>query len=215
MGGTTGEEPVLGRSLREDWISSKREAALLDLDTKEVCSALSIAPQQIEDETLEVRRAGDIHRWGRGSLSLRSAAHAVGTRAEELIQDIVFIGSHNQAVNWHTHLARNMAGANITEVAGRHTEADLLRVVRLSTVAASDTNPRGDVVHDLSHQASPVNRVDCTNVAAGLVLQVTGDGLNDVLAIVEDTVEGDVVNVGILQTKHLSLLERGHSTSRS
>ena len=56
------------------------------------------------------------------------AAHAVYTGAKEFVEHVVLVGGHHQLVNGQAHLARHMAGADVAEVARRHSKTNLLGV---------------------------------------------------------------------------------------
>jgi hypothetical protein len=73
----------------------------------------------------------------------------------------------------------------------------------------------GKVVHHLRQQARPVDGVDGADLVLALEGEVVADGLDDVLAVVEHAVDGDVVDVVVLQAEHLRLLERAHAAVRA
>ena len=72
----------------------------------------------------------------------------------------------------------------------------------------------GEVVDDLRQEARPVDRVDRADRVRALEVEVGGDRLDEVLAVVEDAFDRDVVDVGVLQAEHLRLLERAHAAER-
>jgi hypothetical protein len=59
-------------------------------------------------------------------------AHAIDAGAEELVEHVVFVGGDHQLADRQAHHARDVAGADIAEVARRHGErltcSSLLRV---------------------------------------------------------------------------------------
>ena len=71
------------------------------------------------------------------------AAHTVNAGAEKLVEHIVFVGGHDEAVNRQAHHAGHMAGTHIAKVAARHREADLL------VVALGGLEVTGEVIHHL------------------------------------------------------------------
>ena len=73
----------------------------------------------------------------------------------------------------------------------------------------------GKVIDHLRQQARPVDRIDRADLVLALELQVVGDGLDHVLAVVEHALDGDVVDVGVQQAEHLRLLERAHAPVRA
>mmetsp|Transcript_6754 Transcript_6754/g.28334 ORF Transcript_6754/g.28334 Transcript_6754/m.28334 type:complete len:477 (-) Transcript_6754:1036-2466(-) len=167
--------------------------------------ARTIPAQQIEDEALEVAGLGDVHRGAGGLVRVGGAARAIGAGAEELVEHVVLVGGHHQLGNRQAHLPRHMAGADVAEVAARHREADLL------DIALRGLEVAGEVVDDLGQQTRPVDRVDRADAVLALEGQVVGHRLDDVLAIVKHALDGEVVDVGVLQAEHLRLLEGTHA----
>ena len=141
-------------------------------------------------------------------MRLGGAAHAVDARAEELVEDVVLVGGQHETTDRQAHRSRDVAGADVAEVAGRHGEVDDIVVARRRLEVP------GEVVHDLSQQTGPVDRVDGADRVATLEAEVGRDRLDEILAIVEDAVDGDVVDVRLLQAEHLRLLERAHPAER-
>ena len=102
-----------------------------------------------------------------------------------------------------------MGSAHVAEVAGGHDDADLGRGVG---TFLGDAQPGGDVVADLGEQACPVDGVDGTDVPGGLEVGVHVDGLDQVLTVIEHTVDGDVDDVVVEEGEHLGALEGGHAS---
>ena len=128
--------------------------------------------------------------------------------AEELIQNVVLVGGHDQPINRQTHRTGNVTSADVSEVAGGHREAHLLLVV------FRHVNPAGDVVHHLRHQTRPVDGVHGTNAVFALEVRISTDGLHHVLAVIKHALKRNVEDVRIIQAEHLRLLEWGHAPSR-
>jgi hypothetical protein len=74
----------------------------------------------------------DVHRRARRLVRLGGACDAVDAGAEELVEDVVLVGREHQAADRQAHAARDVAGADVAEVAGRHGEVDLLVVARVA-----------------------------------------------------------------------------------
>ena len=70
------------------------------------------------------------------------------------------------------------------------------------------------IVHNLSHEASPINRIHSPNLVLPLEVQIIRNRLDNVLAIIKHTLNRDVVNIRVLQTEHLRLLKRAHPALR-
>src|SRR5699024_8626130 len=149
----------------------------------------------------------DIHGRRRGSHGFSRWTWAVVARAEEFIQHVVLISCDDETINGQAHLTRDVAGANITKVAGRHRKRHLL------ICGIGDLEPAVDVVDNLRHQSRPVNGVDGTNAVVSLKLCIGRDRLDHVLAVIKDTIEGDVENIWVIESKHLCLLEGSHASS--
>ena len=98
-----------------------------------------------------------------------------------------------------------MAGTHVAEIAARYAERHLLGI-RLGCLDVA-----GKVVHHLRQQTRPVDGVDRTNLVFALELEVVGHCFDDVLAIIKHALDGDVVDVGVLQAEHLCLLEGAHA----
>ena len=111
--------------------------------------------------------------------------------------------------NRQPHHASHMARADVTEVATGHSKVHLLSVV-LGRLEIS-----GKVVHHLRQHTGPGDRVDCPNFVMTCESQIIGDGLDDVLAVIEHAFDGDVVDVLVQQTEHLRLLKWAHASMRT
>ena len=167
----------------------------------------TVTAEQVEDEPLEIGRLADVHRRAAGGSHFVAAAYPVDPGLEELVQDVVLVGGQHQCVDGQPHLARHVAGADVAEVTGGHGKADPLIIAR------GDPQPQRHVVDDLGRQPRPVDRVDRPDAMGRLELGIRVDGLDDVLAVVEDAIDGDVMDVLVGQAEHLGLLERGHPAS--
>ena len=67
----------------------------------------------------------------------RGRARPVAAGAEELVEHVVLVGREDQPADRQPHLARDVAGEDVAEVAGRHREVD-----RLAVAPASRRNSR-------------------------------------------------------------------------
>ena len=175
---------------------------------EEGTGGVAVAAQQVEDEALEVRGLGDVHGRAGGGQRVRGGAGAVDAGAEELVEDVVFVGGDDEGAQRQAHLAGDVGGAHVTEVARGHDDADRGRGVG---PFLGDAQPGGHVVADLGEQARPVDGVDGAHVPGGFEVGVHVDGLDQVLAVVEDAVDGDVDDVGVEEGEHLGALEGGHA----
>ena len=142
-------------------------------------------------------------------MGIGRATHTVDTRSKELIEDIVFVGGHNEMLNGQAHHAGHVTSADIAKISTWHTEADFLIVILRGLKIACK------VIDHLSQQARPVDGVDSANFVLALERQIIAHGLDNVLAIIEHALDGNVVNVGIEQAEHLRLLKWAHATLRA
>ena len=101
-----------------------------------------------------------------------------------------------------------MRSADIAEVAGGNAHVH----ARVFTKALTQAQPCRDVVDNLGQQACPVDGVDGTDVPLLLELRVDIDGFDQVLAVVENSINSHVNDVLIEEREHLCALERRHAT---
>ena len=165
---------------------------------------LRIAIHQVEHETLEVGRFGNVHRRAGGNISMLAVTRAVCAGFEKLVQHVVFIGRHNQAADRQAHLFGDVSRANVAEIAARHAEADLL------VVALRRLEIARKVINHLRDDASPVDRIDRTDMVFFLERSIVLHRLHNVLTIVKHPLHGNIVDILVLQTVHLRTLERAH-----
>ena len=176
--------------------------------TPQFGDALTVAADQIEDEAFEVGGLGDIHRRAGGMQRLRRSARAIDAGAEKFVEHIVFVGGDDQFADRQAHHARDVAGADIAEVAGRHRKIDLLPAI------AGYREVGLEVIDDLRRDARPVDRIHRADAVFRLEGMIVGHRLDDVLALVEHTAHRDVEDIAILQRIHLRLLEASHAVFR-
>ncbi|MNO90249.1 hypothetical protein D3C76_817560 [compost metagenome] len=123
------------------------------------------------------------------------------------MQDVVAVGGDDQLVDRQAHVARQVAGEDVAEVAGRYRE-------RHRTRRTAQLQGRVEVVDDLGHDPRPVDRVD-RNQAGALEERLVGEaGLDHFLAVVEVAFDGDVVDVVAEDRGHLPALHFRHALVR-
>src|SRR5690606_40989939 len=164
--------------------------------------------EQVEYEAFEVGRPGYIHGWAGGGMGMLGRAWPIHPRAEELFKHVVLVGGQHQPAYGQAHLPGDVSGQDVAEIARRHTEGHTL------AAACGGAQPAPEVVHDLGRNTGPIDRVDRAYVMARLEIQIARQCFHDVLAFVEYTVDGDVVDVFILQRIHLRTLELAHAALR-
>ncbi len=185
------EIPVGGQAIDEQFTDASR-----------------VAVEEVEDESFEIRCLGDVHR--RRARLLGAVTWTVDAGVEELGEHIILVAGEHESDERQPHLAGDVASGDVAEVARRDRERD----AGSRPLLVRDPKPGGKVVDDLGEQTSPVDRVDCTNRVLALEFRVSVDGLDDVLAIVEDTVDDDVHDPRVVDRVHLRLLERRHAALR-
>src|SRR3954466_8330218 len=85
--------------------------------------ARTVAADQVEHVALEVGSLGDVHR--RAGRFLRRLAGAVLAGPEEPVEDIVLVARQDQFPYGQTHLAGDMTGIDVAEVARGNGERHL------------------------------------------------------------------------------------------
>ena len=125
-------------------------------------------------------------------MRLNRSPWTIDTRAEELVEHIVFIRCQNQLGNRQAHLACDVARADIAEVARRHTERDLLVVVlRRQEITL-------EVIHDLGCNTAPVDRIHGADTVLGLESRIVRYRFNNILRIIKHTAHSQVIDVRVL-----------------
>ncbi|MNE09985.1 hypothetical protein D3C80_1026800 [compost metagenome] len=123
------------------------------------------------------------------------------------MQDVVAVGGDDQLADRQAHVARQVAGEDVAEVAGGHREGH-------GTGRAAELQGRVEVVDDLGHDPRPVDRVD-RHQAGALEEALVGEaGLDHLLAVVEVALDRDVVDVVAEDGGHLAALHFGHAVVR-
>ena len=97
-----------------------------------------------------------------------------------------------------------MSRANVAEVAARHAEADLL------VIALRRLEIARKVINHLRDDASPVDRIDRTDMVFFLERGIVLHRLYNVLTVVKHALHSDIVDILVLQAIHLRTLERAH-----
>mmetsp|Transcript_44661 Transcript_44661/g.136229 ORF Transcript_44661/g.136229 Transcript_44661/m.136229 type:complete len:640 (+) Transcript_44661:438-2357(+) len=147
----------------------------------------------------EVGRDANVHRGGHGGVYVPPVILTLG---EESMKDVVFVGGDDELPHRQSHPLGVVSGEDVPEVARGDREVNLLRRGML----VGDPEVRPEVVGGLGEDAAPVDGID------GPELDLLAEGrigerrLDDVLTVVERTLHGDAVNVGVGDGRHLTLL---------
>ena len=123
------------------------------------------------------------------------------------MKDVVDVGGDDQSLDGQAHLRRDIAREHVAEVAGRHAEGDL-------AVRRAELKRGGEVIDDLGHEPSPVDRVDRADAEAPGHGRIVEHPLHHRLGVVEAAFDGDVVDVGRLDRGHLPALHVAHPALR-
>ena len=181
MAGGTGQETIVLAG-GGDLVVVEAKAALFHLGAEKLRGFGCIAAEQVERKALKIRGARDIHGRRRGCHGLCGWARPVVSGAEELIQHIILIGSHDKTINGKAHLASDVAGTDIAKVTGGNAKGNLL------IGGLGDLEPAGNVVDHLGHQPCPVNGIDRANAVGGLKVSISRYRLDHILAIIENAI---------------------------
>ena len=116
------------------------------------------------------------------------------------MQNVVSIGRDDEVVNRQPHTMRQIAGIDISKVARGDRKIN-------GAVGPSNRKCGVKVINDLSHDPSPIDRVNCDE-GASLRQEGFGNktGLNQCLTIIKVTPNSEVVNVIARHRCHLSPL---------
>src|SRR5690554_6340913 len=98
--------------------------------------------------------------------------------AHEAVQDVVAVGRHYQLADRQPHVARQVAGEDVAEVAGGHREGH-------GAQRPAQLQGGMEVVDDLGHDPRPVDRVDRHQPGALEEALVGEAGLDHFLAVVK------------------------------
>ncbi len=163
-----------------------------------------LAPDQIIDKALEVGGLGNIHGRAAGVRRFSGGTRTIYAGFEKLFQHIILVGREYQLLDRQPHHARNMPGADIAKVAGRHRERNLF------IAGFCRGKITLEVIHNLRRHARPIDRVDRADLVFFLERMIVGHGFHHVLRIVKHTLDRDIENIRILQREHLCSLEAAH-----
>ena len=109
----------------------------------------AITALQLEQQPLEIARHLDVHARAEARLDC-GERHAPARKIPS--QNIVAVGADYQPIDRHSHLAGDVSGIDIAEIAGRDAERNRSR-------RRAQRDRGGDVVYRLRGDSSPVDRV--------------------------------------------------------
>ena len=117
-------------------------------------------------------------------------------------QDVVGVGADHQAFDGQAHALGDPSGEDVAEIARRHREGD-------GAVRGAQDHGAGEVIDRLCGDSRPIDRVDAGEPQLIGEIRVLEQGFDDVLAIVEITVDGDGVDIVRPHRGHLAALHLG------
>ena len=97
-----------------------------------------------------------------------------------------------------------MSRADITKVTRWHAETDLFAIV------GGAGKITFKIVNDLREDTTPVNGVDSPKAVFCFKLSILLQGFYDILAVIEHTFDGDVMDIFVIEAIHLCALEFTH-----
>ena len=126
----------------------------------------------------------------------RGTKHQLVLLAEENAAAAAANHLRDEALDRQAHLTRRVGGEDVAEISRRHGE-------RYAPRGRAQRQRRRGVIDDLGGDARPVDRVDRRELHPVAKGRVVKHRLHQVLAVVETTVDRDVVDVGCLHGRHL------------
>ena len=154
---------------------------------------------EIVEQTFEIARHLDVHAGADGGHDI---ADLHGAGLEEAGENVVAIGRDDQPVHRQAHAPRDVTGEYVAEIPARNRERD-------GPVGSAEGDPGGHVVNRLRGDPRPVDRVHGGQPAFRAEPGVAEHRLHQSLAIVEGPFDGDVVDVGGIDGRHLAALDFG------
>jgi hypothetical protein len=95
----------------------------------------------------------------------------------------------------------------IAEIAGRHTE-------RNRAGRSPERHSSGEIVHGLSGDPCPVDRIDRRQIERAPQLCVGEQGFDEILTVVKSALDGDCMSIRRIDRRHLPALNLGNSIVR-
>ena len=116
---------------------------------------LGILSGKTVDQTFQVTGDQNIH--GRGSGQYKLTFSVIGSCPEEIIENLVFIGSTDQFMNRQPHLLCIISSKDISKVSGRNCNIDFFTGIDLSCFYQFCI--RINIVYDLRHKTADINGI--------------------------------------------------------
>src|SRR3989344_9526044 len=130
----------------------------------------------------------------------------IDTCREKFREHVVLVGRKDKRAYRKPHPPRYVARKDVTEIPRRHSKRYLLRVRRGGSKIAPE------IVDGLCRNAGPVDGIDRAELVLLFEVRVFVDLFHHVLAIVENSFDGDVENILVGKCVHLFPLKFAHPT---
>ena len=128
-------------------------------------------------------------------------------RCEEAGEYVVAVGPDVKRGHRKPHACGGITGEDVAEIAGRHGEGD-------GTVGGAQSQSGAKVVDDLRSDPRPIDRIDCRQPVASAKVGIVEHRLHQILAIVEGTIDGDIVDIRHANRGHLPTLRFRYPSMR-
>ena len=112
------------------------------------------------------------------------------------MQNVVLVRRDDEAVDRETHEFRRVAGENIAEISGGDRESNL-------SFGRAQRQCRGEIVNDLRHNPGPIDGVHSAQAHFAAEIRIVEHVLDERLAVVEMTVNGNRMHIGVVRRRHL------------
>ena len=167
------------------------------------------------NEPLKVARNQDIH--GRGAREDKFPLSVIFTGPEEVKQDFVVIGSADQLSDRKSHELSVVGRKDISEIAGRHSDVDLVAFLDFSFFQKSAVCV--DIIDDLRHKTADIDgicRAELIPVGSEIRchLRVVENLLYGSLRIIKVAVDRDNARIIAALCDHLKSLNIRHTAVR-
>jgi hypothetical protein len=129
----------------------------------------------------------------------------VASGLDEAVENVVRVGSDDELVDGETHALGEVTGQDVTKVSGGDDVANLGG----SSDLVGEREVGREVVDDLGEDTGPVDGVNRTKVVGLAKNGMREKSLDNVLAVVESSLNGQIVDVVVENSGHLGLLDGG------
>ena len=119
------------------------------------CCCGGILSGNLKDQSLQIGRDQDIHRWRRCQNEI--TVSVINACLKEIKQDFIFIGCADQLANRNTHVLCIICGKDISKVTGRYNEVDCFALFDYALTKKSCIGIY--IINNLRHQTTDIDGV--------------------------------------------------------